>query len=246
MKHLFNFVTWLVLALAAPLAAAQSDIIKASSWLGHYVVTNDGDELGKIEDIAIDQADGSVAYVVVSIASFLIDDSLIAVHPDALLTQPGSTDLVLHTDQDLQSVERFTDDRWPARAAVLPAHGAPQIRTAEDRPSSDPASATPDVATGTATITGLTKTATLSAGERRITSIQLPIATPTIAIVPYDGPPTDFDRLDRDGNGILSRREIAHQLTNRDTYKEVDGDDNGVVDRFEFDVLIERQEQNSL
>ena len=242
MKHLFNFAAWCVLALAAPLATVQADIIKASTWLGQYVLTNDGNELGKVEDIAIDQADGKVAYVVVSIASFLIDDSLIAVHPDALLAQPGSTNLVLHTDQDLQSVERFADDRWPLRASVLPSNAAPQIPTAADPPSSDQ----PAVATGTATITGSTKTATLSAGERRITSIQLPIATPTIAILPYDGPPTDFDRLDQDGNGILSRREIAHQLTNSDTYTDVDGDDNGVVDRFEFDVLIERQEQNPL
>ncbi len=242
MKQLFNLAGWCVLALAAPLATAQADIIKASTWLGQYVLTNDGNELGKVEDIAIDQADGKVAYVVVSIASFLIDDSLIAVHPDALLAQPGSANLVLHTDQDLQSVERFTDDRWPLRASVLPSNAAPQIPTAADPPSSDQ----PAVATGTATITGSTKTATLSAGERRITSIQLPIATPTISILPYDGPPTAFDRLDQDGNGILSRREIAHQLTNSDTYTDVDGDDNGVVDRFEFDVLIERQEQNPL
>ena len=125
----------------------------------------------------------------------------------------------------------------------MPSDSARRTTVAGDQPAPDGASNPPSaVVTGTATITGSTKTATLSAGERRITAIELPVATPTIQILPYDGPPTEFDRLDQDGNGILSRREIAHQLGSNDRYTDVDGDDNGVVDRFEFDVLVQRQE----
>ncbi len=249
MKRLFNTGGLLVLGVVAQIAVAEvhefdarSEITKASAWLGHHVVTIEGEELGKVEDLAIDRANGRVAYVVVSIASYLIDESLIAVHADALLPMADSQDLLLNTDQDLQTVARFTDDRWPLKASVLPSDTAPQvIASTEDRSAQPEQEAQ---AAGTATITGLTRTATLSAGERRITSIELPIATPTLRVPPepaYDGPPTEFDRLDADGNGSLSRREIAHQLTGNDRYTEVDEDDDGGVDRFEYDLLIERQ-----
>ncbi len=244
MRHILAIGTILIVVAAAPFAAAQENITRASALLGHYVVTYEGDELGKIEDIAIDQTSGEIAYVVVSVASFLIDESLIAVHPDALLPLRDSNDLVLNTDQNLQAIARFADDRWPSRASVLPSNRAPQPITAPTAgPTFDEA---PTPIAGTATITGSTRTATLSAGVRRITPIEVPIATPTVQIsaLPYDGPPTDFDRLDKDRNGILSRPEIAHQLTNRDKYTDIDEDDNGVIDRFEFDLLIEQREQN--
>ncbi len=243
-RHILAIGTILIIAAAAPFAATQENITRASALLGHYVVTYEGEELGKIEDIAIDQASGEIAYVVVSIASFLIDDSLIAVHPDALLPLRDSESLVLNTDQDLRDVARFADDGWPRRASVLPSNTAPlPITDSDDGPTFDEAA--PPIS-GTATITGSTRTATLSAGVRRITPIQVPIATPTVQIstLPYDGPLTAFDRLDKDGNGILNRPEIAHQLTNRDKYTDIDEDGNGVIDRFEFDLLIERQEQN--
>src|SRR5690606_13294597 len=79
-------------ALSSPLASAAeplefgspSAVLKASELKGRIVETRDGEELGRVQDFAIDLASGRIGYVVVSVGSFLIEDSLIAVAPDAL------------------------------------------------------------------------------------------------------------------------------------------------------------------
>ncbi|NIR37748.1 MAG: PRC-barrel domain containing protein, partial [Actinobacteria bacterium] len=41
-------------------------IVTADDLIGHEITTPDGRELGEIEDVIIDMADGAVAYVVMS------------------------------------------------------------------------------------------------------------------------------------------------------------------------------------
>ena len=69
-------------AMCSSFVHAESD--KASSLVGQVVLTQQGELLGRVEDIAVNVEQKRVDFVVVSIGSFLVDDNLIAVHPDAL------------------------------------------------------------------------------------------------------------------------------------------------------------------
>ena len=70
-------------------ASGSADVSKASDWVGRAVITAEGQPLGRVEDLAIDIEAAQIKYVVVSVGSFLIEDSLIAVHPDALAPALG-------------------------------------------------------------------------------------------------------------------------------------------------------------
>ncbi|NJN51761.1 MAG: PRC-barrel domain containing protein [Gammaproteobacteria bacterium] len=61
-------VLLILLVLAVP--AANASVNKASDWLGHAVVTRDGEALGTVRDIAIDQRTGRVLYLAVSWVAF--------------------------------------------------------------------------------------------------------------------------------------------------------------------------------
>ena len=110
------------LGLAAMDALAASGPAKASGWLGHSVITRDGKELGTVRDLAIDEQSGRVVYLVVSVGSFLIENNLIAVAPDALV--PAGTDdgtfLLLADPAGLKDAKRFASDaQWPKKADVI-------------------------------------------------------------------------------------------------------------------------------
>jgi hypothetical protein len=47
-------------------------------------------------------------------------------------------------------------------------------------------------------------------------------------------PGTQFERLDRDRNGVLDRAEIAHELERSHRFADIDVDGNGVVDEGEW------------
>lgn len=244
MSKLQTLIFVVVLGLSVQLEAAQWR--KASDWLGMMVVTSDGDNVGKIEDFALDLESGEVSYVVVSVGSFLIKDALIAVAPSALVLDSGR--LVVSADS-IAGAKRFGEDGWPAQPDVLAGSNSNAVKTAAGD-SGNPAvqAGTGLPSSGLATISSNRRTATLSAGERRIEDVQPATrsaassavqspgsSTPAITRV-ANGPLPSFGTLDKNRNGVLNRREIGSWLTQSDSYAEVDLDSSGTVDRFEFDI----------
>lgn len=241
---------WLV-----AIAAAWALALPAAAWergqdlMGRTVETRDGELLGQVRDFAVDLDSGRIHYVVVSVGSFLIEDGLIAVAPDALReSADADRRLVLESDAEaLRQVERFGPGDWPDSAAVTAAPATADPDAAAD----DGSPAGP--ARGTATISDGSRTATLAAGERRIefapaevpddppAGAEEPAATDTVAA---GGPPADgpFSRLDRDGNGVLDRAEIAHEMRRGDRYADIDADASGGVEPDEFEALLQRRE----
>ncbi len=239
--------------------AAATGISKASDWLGHAVVTRDGEELGTVRDIAIDERTGKVTYLVVSVGSFLIENNLIAIAPDALApsrTESGA--LRLEADPaTLRSARRFAQDSaWPAEADVVRDAESSRSAAAPGDPEAAPQPPRPQ---GTATIESRSRTAHLSANERYVKDNAPPEPPASQAPPATRAPPsatqppapavekaqakvsraadTPFDRLDRDGDGVLNRSEFAHELSRRDRYSHIDINANGVIDRDEFDAF---------
>jgi hypothetical protein len=230
---------------SAPVTAAT--LTRASDWLGHTVTTRDGKELGTVRDFAIDDSTGRVVYVVVSVGSYLIENNLIAVAPDALQPLPNApSGLVLEADPAvLPKAQRFAmDSRWPDKPDVLrDATAPPATAIAATEPESDAAPKEP--VTGTATIESRSKMAHLSASERYIKpnpnapapqpAAPKPDAKPAVSTT-SPPPITTFDKLDKDGDGVLNRAEFAHVITPSDSYSKIDANANGVIDRQEFDA----------
>ncbi len=229
----------------ADTAAAASATAKASDWLGHSVTTRDGKELGTVRDLAIDEPSGKVVYLVVSVGSFLIENNLIAVAPEALVPA-GTADgtfLLLADPNGLREAKRFASDgQWPKKADVIRSDVAPTVATVAAPVATEPAAATAAPSTGTATIESRSKSAKLSASERVITETPAPVsppkstsqsAAPTAARPP---PLTQFDHLDKDGDGVLNRSEFAQVISPRDSYSKIDTNANGVIEPQEFDA----------
>jgi sporulation protein YlmC with PRC-barrel domain len=244
----------LILIVALVICSAQLQAAqwrKASDWLGMMVVTGGGDKVGQVEDFAIDLNSGEVNYVVVSVGSFLIKDALIAVAPKALSLESGR--LVIAADQ-VSSARRFGEDSWPAQPDVVAdpnsiesVAGSARNAAGDSTSTVQPGTSLPS--SGMATISSNSRTATLSADERRIEDVRptTRINTPAqahnanssssaIARVP-NGPIPTFGTLDKNRNGVLNRREIGPWLAQGDSYDAVDLDSSGSVDRFEFDIF---------
>ena len=254
----------LVAALAPPMSAAAraaaspggepfefsspAAVTKGAELRGRIVETRDGEELGRVQDFALDLSSGRIAYVVVSVGSFLIEDSLIAVAPGALRESADADGrLVLETDaSSLRDAGRFSErGNWPVQADVLAAAGDPA-------PASDEAAAPQEerAQRGTATISDGNRTATLSAGERSIRFESAP-GDGNAKSAPGDRshsernpgePASRFERLDNDGDGVLDRAEIAHELNRSDSFTTIDRDGSGEIDPEEFDALLERRQ----
>lgn len=87
---------------------------KASDIIGMTVKNNQGEKLGKVEDLAVDVESGRIATVVLSIGGFIgIGDTLAGI-PPAAFHYDGSQK-VLHLDADkekLKSSPRFEMSKW--------------------------------------------------------------------------------------------------------------------------------------
>ncbi len=251
-----RFRRWVCLAFAGVLSLVGSNAFatehSVSELLGRVVVTPQGELLGRIEDLRVDLEGARIEFVVVSIGSYLIDDNLVAVHPDALGASQDGNYLVVYTD-DLDAARRFSAGNWPAAPDVLPsADRAPVVVDQEQVAGSqgDTARSDTDVV---ATISDGRRTATMKEGdargtieeaypERRVAVQDKPV-TPKV----YQSNPStvlstrSFDKLDDDGDGYLSRREIAVQLDRTQTFAEFDLDGNDGIDAFEYQFWLQRQ-----
>lgn len=223
-----GLTAWAAAATAAP-----------GSLIGRSVTTANGEELGRVHDFAVDLGSGEVRYVVVSVGSFLIDEAFIAVAP-AALREDGEGLILLAERDSLRQVPRFAAGRWPEQAQVAAA--------SVNDPDGNPMEAA--VPRGSATISSGNRTATLADGERNIQFTEDPGAGPEPAAgISAAGPgaPTSavrgtprnqFERLDRDGDGVLDRAEIAHELFRSDSYADIDLDASGGIDEGEFDHML--------
>lgn len=90
-------------------------IQKASEIIGRSVQNDRGEELGKIEDLAIDPDRNRVVYAVLSFGGFLgLGDKLFVI-PAGVLQMPGTGGYaVLKVDKDrLKSATGFDKNQWP-------------------------------------------------------------------------------------------------------------------------------------
>lgn len=231
-------------------AGASPGMHKATDWLGRAVSTPDGQDLGRVQDFAIDQNTGKIAFVVISVGSFLIERNLIAVDADALRPIPGVKGvLILQADDDaLRNASRFADDQWPTQAEIVRSRAIASIPPGLAERYQSAADTKPPVAeSGTASITDGLRTAFLSPGERTIQNRLEPFTpapSPTRTKAPKSSarPATEFDRLDSDGDDALNRAEIALQISRHDSYSDLDRNANGFIDRDEYDAFQERRE----
>lgn len=100
-------------------------IVRASDLIGMNVQNNAEEDLGEIEDLAIDPRTGKIEYAAVSMGGFLgLGDKLFAVPWTAIECRPeegataeaGEADKVAVLDVDketLKNAEGFDQDNWP-------------------------------------------------------------------------------------------------------------------------------------
>jgi len=96
---------------------------RASQLIGRKVENAQGEKLGKIEDIVLDESDGSIAYAVLSFGGFLgMGDKLFAIPFTSLehkMDKDADDDapLVLNVDKEvLKKAPGFDKDHWPNTA----------------------------------------------------------------------------------------------------------------------------------
>ena len=238
---------WMFAALSSTAQTTTSPTTPAKQWEGKVVVMANGELLGRVEDLAVNFEEKTINYVVVSVGSFLIDQNLIAVDPDALHQSDDGFYLVLHSD-NVDGAQRFGQEDWPASADVLPSAYLQQNEQAGVTDSTD--SSEPNERQN--------QIATISDGQRKAT-IRSGDISATIEADPSYQPPAparvqqknwrggapllangEFERLDEDGDGYLTRQEISSRLSNDQDFAEFDYDGNEGIDVFEFQVMIQR------
>lgn len=106
-------------------------VVRASKIIGVNVKNKANEDLGSINDIVLDPADGRVAYAAVSMGGFLgVGDKLFAVPWDALECREvnGAHVAILDIDkQRLENAQGFDEEHWPDMANQ-------QWRVENDRP----------------------------------------------------------------------------------------------------------------
>lgn len=94
-------------------------IITSSSLIGSRVKNSQGENLGKIEDMAVDQSSGQIAYLVLSFGGILgLGDKLFAI-PWGLFVPSNTEESVLCLDVDkdiLKESPGFDKHHWPQEA----------------------------------------------------------------------------------------------------------------------------------
>jgi len=90
------------------------NIRKGSEIIGANVLSFNDEDLGEIEDLALDPQTGKIKYVVLAAGGFLgIGDKYFAVPWTALQRRDESTFVVNIDKQTLENMQGFNEDNWP-------------------------------------------------------------------------------------------------------------------------------------
>ena len=92
--------------------------LSATSIIGDLVTNNDGDDLGKIEDLMVDTENGRVDYAVLSYGGiFGLGNKLFAVPMETLGLDPNEKCFILNAEKSyLENAPGFDKDNWPNTA----------------------------------------------------------------------------------------------------------------------------------
>jgi sporulation protein YlmC with PRC-barrel domain len=92
--------------------------ITATTIIGERVIGSDGNELGKIEEVALDLTTGAVSYLVMSAGGvFGFGDRFYALPLGALTISPGEKTFHLEIDKkQLKRLPGFNKQDWPKKA----------------------------------------------------------------------------------------------------------------------------------
>ena len=103
---------------SAPTATHLQKVLPVSTLMGFRVINPAGDDLGKIEDVAIDMAAGRIAYAVLSFGGFLgFGSKHFALPWEALRLSSAEEAFILHVDRTvLEKAPGFDKDQWPEMA----------------------------------------------------------------------------------------------------------------------------------
>ena len=95
--------------------------LSANKLKGEKVTNMSGDELGKIEDVMIDQEEGKIAYVVIKFGGFLgIGDKEFAIPWEALSGGQGGSPFTLKINKEiLEKAEGFEEGKLPSNRDQL-------------------------------------------------------------------------------------------------------------------------------
>jgi sporulation protein YlmC with PRC-barrel domain len=89
-----------------------SSVVKAADVLDSELTTSSGEEIGSVEDLAIDPDDGTLRYAAVSLKD--ADEDLFAVNWNEIRITPRSDEVALVVDASTLRAERgFSKDQWP-------------------------------------------------------------------------------------------------------------------------------------
>lgn len=95
--------------------------LSANKMKGEKVINLNGDDLGKIEDVMIDQEEGKIAYVVIKFGGFLgIGDKEFAIPWEALTGGQGGSPFTLKINREvLEKAEGFDTGKLPSSREQL-------------------------------------------------------------------------------------------------------------------------------
>jgi sporulation protein YlmC with PRC-barrel domain len=104
--------------MAEPKLARDRNIVPARMVIGNNVVNADYEEIGKIEDLALDASAGRIAYAVLSFGGFLgMGDKYFAVPWNAFSFNLPMSRVVLNVEKKLlEKAPGFDKDNWPNMA----------------------------------------------------------------------------------------------------------------------------------
>ncbi|MDZ4345046.1 MAG: PRC-barrel domain-containing protein [Candidatus Binatia bacterium] len=96
----------------------EPKVLSADTLTGDKVVNHQKEDLGKIEHLMIDLANGRVAYAVLSFGGFLgMGDKLFAIPWSALTVDTVEKQFILNVDKEvLKRAPGFDKDDWPNMA----------------------------------------------------------------------------------------------------------------------------------
>lgn len=91
------------------------NLLSSSTLSGDDVVNQDGEDLGHIEDLMINTADGKVEYAVLSFGGFLgMGDKYFAIPFERLQIDRKEKRVVLNVEKErLKEAPGFDKDSWP-------------------------------------------------------------------------------------------------------------------------------------